>query len=692
MKYKVEHSCRGRIRLRLTGLQLSPNQADDLEAALQALAPVSEAVFHERTGCAVLLYTGSKAELLAAVRALQWQKPKKIQQTEAESPRVLNRHYQSEFYNMIAWKAVRDMAFPKPLQAVYTCVRALPYLWRALRCLWRHEWKVELLDGLSIGCSLLRRSYSTAGSVMFLLQFGDLLEEWTHKRSVEGLARSMNLHVDKVWLRTENGEVLVPLGQVHPDDVICVKAGNVIPLDGMVEDGEAMVNQASLTGESVAVAKRAGASVYAGTVVEEGGCAVRVLKGTGANRYDRIVEMIEQSERMKSTAEEKASNLADKLVPYTLLTSLLTYVCTRNLVRASSVLMVDFSCALKLSMPLAVLSAMRESGSHQITVKGGKFLELVHKADTIVFDKTGTLTRACPSVAKVIAFGGRDEHEMLRLAACLEEHFPHSIANAVVRAAKEEKLEHEEMHAEVEYLVAHGIATTVNGVRTIIGSAHFVFEDENTTVPEAEKAKFDALPPEYSHLYLAIGGELAAVICITDPLRPEAADVIKQLRKAGFTNLVMLTGDSERTAAAIAKQVGVDHYCAEVLPEDKAEYVKKERAAGHTVLMLGDGINDSPALSEADVGIAIREGAAIAAQVADITIGGENLQDLVTLRKLADALMSRIGRNYRFTIGFNGGLIALGAAGLMAPATSALLHNTSTLGLSLYSMTNLLDQ
>ena len=691
MKYKVEHSCRGRIRLKLTGLTLSPNQADDLEAALQGLALVDEAVFHERTGCAVILYSGSKAELLAAVRKLQWYKPEKVHKTEAESPRVLNRHYQSEFYNMIAWKAVRDFALPAPLRAVYTCARAVPYLWRALRCLWHREWKVELLDGLSIGCSLLRRSYSTAGSVMFLLQFSDLLEEWTHKRSVEGLARSMNLHVDKVWLRSESGEVLVPLAQVHPEDVICVKAGNVIPLDGVVVDGEAMVNQASLTGESVAVAKRPGTSVYAGTVVEEGGCAVRVLKGSGGNRYDRIVDMIEQSERMKSTAEEKAANLADKLVPYTLLTSLLTYAFTRNLVRASSVLMVDFSCALKLSMPLAVLSAMRESGSHHITVKGGKFLELVHKADTIVFDKTGTLTRACPSVAKVIAFGGRDENEMLRLAACLEEHFPHSIANAVVRAAQESQLEHEEMHAEVEYLVAHGIATTVNGKRTIIGSAHFVFEDEHTTVPEGEKAKYESLPPEYSHLYLAIGGELAAVICITDPLRPEAAGVIKQLRKAGFTNLVMLTGDSERTAAAIAKQVGVDHYCAEVLPEDKAAFVEKERAAGHTVLMLGDGINDSPALSAANVGIAIREGAAIAAQVADITIGGENLEDLVVLRKIADALMGRIGRNYRFTIGFNGGLIALGAAGLMAPATSALLHNSSTLALSLYSMTNLLD-
>ena len=548
MKYKVEHSCRGRIRLKLTGLTLSPNQADDLEAALQGLALVDEAVFHERTGCAVILYSGSKAELLAAVRKLQWNKPEKVHKTEAESPRVLNRHYQSEFYNMIAWKAVRDFALPAPLRAVYTCARAVPYLWRALRCLWHREWKVELLDGLSIGCSLLRRSYSTAGSVMFLLQFSDLLEEWTHKRSVEGLARSMNLHVDKVWLRSESGEVLVPLAQVHPEDVICVKAGNVIPLDGVVVDAEAMVNQASLTGESVAVAKRPGTSVYAGTVVEEGGCAVRVLKGSGGNRYDRIVDMIEQSERMKSTAEEKAANLADKLVPYTLLTSLLTYAFTRNLVRASSVLMVDFSCALKLSMPLAVLSAMRESGSHHITVKGGKFLELVHKADTIVFDKTGTLTRACPSVAKVIAFGGRDENEMLRLAACLEEHFPHSIANAVVRAAQESQLEHEEMHAEVEYLVAHGIATTVNGKRTIIGSAHFVFEDEHTTVPEGEKAKYESLPPEYSHLYLAIGGELAAVICITDPLRPEAAGVIKQLRKAGFTNLVMLTGDSERTA------------------------------------------------------------------------------------------------------------------------------------------------
>lgn len=690
MKYKVEHSCRGRIRVRLTATNLSPNQADALEAALQTLPCVTEAIFHERTGCAVLLYTGSRAELLASIKELQWRRPIPVQQTESESPRVLNRHYQSEFYNMVAWKVIRDFVFPAPLQTAFTCVRALPYLWRGFCCLRQREWRVELLDGLSIGCSLLRHSYSTASSVMFLLKFGDLLEEWTHKRSIEGLARSMTLHIDKVWIRTDAGEALVPLAQIKQDDIICVKAGNVIPMDGIVVDGEAMVNQASLTGESVAVAKRSGFSVYAGTVVEEGSCAVRVSQSKGGSRYDRIVDMIEQSERMKSTAEKKAANLADKLVPYTLLTSIITYVFTRNLVRASSVLMVDFSCALKLSMPLAVLSAMREGGSHHITVKGGRFLELVHRADTIVFDKTGTLTRACPSVACVVPFGGHDEREMLRLSACLEEHFPHSIANAVVRAAEESNLVHQEMHAEVEYLVAHGIATTVCGKRTIIGSAHFVFEDERAEIPVEEQNKFNELPTEYSHLYLAIGGKLAAVICITDPLRSEAPQVIRQLRNVGFSNLVMLTGDSERTAATIAKQVGVDSYRAEVLPEDKAAFVEEQRAAGHTVLMLGDGINDSPALSAADVGIAIREGAAIASQVADITIGGENLRDLVVLRQLADALMDRIGRNYRFTIGFNGSLIALGAAGIIAPTTSALLHNTSTLALSLYSMTDLL--
>ena len=527
---------------------------------------------------------------------------------------------------------------------------------------------------------------------MFLLKLGELLEEWTHKKSVDDLARCMSLNVDKVWLQRPEGEVLVPIGEVVPGDLVAVRTGGVVPLDGDVVEGECTVNQSSLTGESVPVLKRPGSRLYAGTAVEEGGCVFRVLSGSGEGRYDKIVRMIEQSEKLKSGAELKAAGIADKLVPYTLGGSVLTYLLTRSLTRALSVLMVDFSCALKLAMPLSVLSAMREAGRRQITVKGGRFLEAVAAADTVVFDKTGTLTRACPAVAGVIPFGGRKETEMLRLAACLEEHFPHSMAAAVVRAAKERGLQHEEMHSKVEYIVAHGVASQVGEEKVVIGSAHFVFEDEGCTVPEGEEWKYDALPAEYSHLYLAIGGKLAAVICISDPLRPEARAVVAGLHALGIRNAVMLTGDSERTAAAIAREAGVDSFQAELLPEDKAAYIRRLREEGHTVIMLGDGVNDSPALSAADAGIAVSTGAAIAREIADITVSAEDLREVLALRELAEALMRRIRQNYRLVIGINGGLIALGALGVLQPAACALLHNLSTVGISLKSMTRLLDE
>ena len=551
--------------------------------------------------------------------------------------------------------------------------------------------KVELLDGVSIGISLVRQDFGTAGSVMFLLRLGELLEEWTRKKSMDDLARCMSLNIDRVWLKTGDEEVLTPISKIQAGDEVCVRVGGMIPLDGVVTEGEAMVNQASLTGESIPVAKRPGSAVYAGTVIEEGECVLRVTKQSGTGRYDKIVTMIEQSERLKSAVENQASSLADKLVPYTLVGSGLVYLMTRNVTRALSVLMVDFSCALKLSMPLAVLSAMREASTCHATVKGGKYMEALAKADTIVFDKTGTLTYASPVVAKIVTFGGRKEDDMLRLAACLEEHFPHSMANAVVQAAKERGLAHEEMHSQVQYLVAHGIASAVGGEKVIIGSHHFVFEDEGCVIKPEEQEVFDSLPVQYSHLYLAIAGELAAVICIADPLREEAADAVKALKALGIKKTVMLTGDSERTAAAIAAQVGVDEYRSEVLPEDKANFVEAEREAGHAVIMLGDGINDSPALSAADVGIAVNSGAAIAREIADVTIAADDLFELVNLRKLSDALMKRIHSNYRFVIGFNGALIGLGAVGVLQPATSALLHNASTLGVSLRSMTNLLD-
>ena len=689
MRATIVHESRGRMRLRLRQKTMTLRQADLLETWLKTQPWTKEAVVHERTGCVIVTYTGGRETVLAALGGFTWAGAESSVTLPGHSTRELNREFQEKLVGKVLMKGAAALFLPAPLRIARVVWHMVPFLHKGLRCLGRRKIKVELLDALSIGISVGRRDFGTAGMVMFLLEIGELLEDWTRKKSVADLAESLSLHVDRVWLKTEAGEVLTPIGQVQPGDRVVVRAGGVIPLDSVVAEGEVTVNQASLTGESVPVAKRPGGAVYAGTVVEEGECVLEVKQASGQGRYDQIVEMIQRSEQMKSAAEAKASSLADKLVPYTFAGSLLSLALTRNVTRALSVLMVDFSCALKLAMPLAVLSAMREAGREHITVKGGKFLEAVAKADTIVFDKTGTLTHACPRVAKVIPFHGKDETEMLRLAACLEEHFPHSMANAVVEEARRRGLNHEERHAKVEYLVAHGIASSVDGEQVRIGSAHFIFEDEKVIIPEGEQAKFDALPPEYSQLYLAIDGVLSAVICISDPLRKEAKDVLSTLRDLGVKNAVMLTGDSPRTAAAIAKELGVDDFRAGVLPADKAEYVAAIRREGHTVLMVGDGINDSQALSEADAGIAISDGAAIAREIADITIAADRLWELVRLRQLAMALMVRIQNNYRFVIGFNGALIGLGVAGILPPTTSAMLHNLSTLGVSLYSMSAL---
>ena len=692
MNATILHESRGRIRFRLRQKQMTLAQADLLEAWLQGKSWTRQVTVHERTCAVILYYDGDRQTVLEAIRQFSWQEAERTTSLPAHSTRALNREFEEKLVTKVVCKAACTLFLPSPLRIARILWHMIPFVRRGLRCLLRRRIKVELLDALSISISACRRDFGTAGMVMFLLEVGELLEEWTRKKSVADLARCMSLNVDRVWLRTAQGEVLVPVSQIQPGDAVVVRAGGIVPVDGLVLEGEVTVNQASLTGESIPVPKRPGGAVYAGTVVEEGECVLEVKQASGQSRYDQIVHMIEQSEQMKSEAESKAANLADKLVPYTFVGSLLSFALTRNVARALSVLMVDFSCALKLAMPLAVLSAMREAGRAHITVKGGKFLEAVAAADTIVFDKTGTLTHACPRVAQVVSFGGKEESEMLRLAACLEEHFPHSMANAVVEEAKRRGLRHEEYHSKVEYLVAHGIASTVDEERVLIGSAHFIFEDEGCVIPEDEQERFDALPPEYSHLYLAVGGQLAAVICISDPLREEAKEVLSTLRALGVTSTVMLTGDSYRTAAAIAAQVGVDDFRAGVLPADKAEYVARLRREGHTVLMVGDGINDSPALSEADAGIAISDGAAIAREIADITIAADSLWELVELRRIAMALMARIHSNYRFVIGFNGALIALGVTGFLPPATSATLHNLSTLGVSLRSMSRLTTQ
>ena len=689
MRATIEHESRGRMRLRLRQKKMTLRQADLLEAWLKGQPWARDAVVHERTCCVILTYGGDRETVLSAIGSFTWAGAEETVTLPSHSTRALNREFQEKLVGKVLMKGVSTLFFPTPLRIARVVWHMIPFLSKGIRCLGRRKIKVELLDALSIGISVFRRDFGTAGTVMFLLEIGELLEDWTRKKSVADLAESLSLHVDRVWLKTPAGDVLTPIGQIRPGDQVVVRAGGVIPLDGVVAQGEATINQASLTGESVPVAKRPGSAVYAGTVVEEGECILDVKQASGQGRYDQIVEMIQRSEQMKSATEAKASNLADTLVPFTFAGSLLSFALTRNVTRALSVLMVDFSCALKLAMPLAVLSAMREAGREHITVKGGKFLEAVAKADTIVFDKTGTLTHACPRVAEVVSFNGKDEAEMLRLAACLEEHFPHSMANAVVEEARRRGLRHEERHATVEYLVAHGIASSVDGEQVRIGSAHFIFEDEQCVIPEDEQAKFDALSPAFSQLYLAIDGVLSAVICISDPLREEAKDVLSALRGLGVKNAVMLTGDSPRTAAAIAEQLGVDDFRAGVLPSDKADYVAALRREGHTVLMVGDGINDSPALSEADAGIAISDGAAIAREIADITIAADSLWELVRLRQLSMALLHRIQNNYRFVIGFNGALIGLGVAGVLPPATSAMLHNLSTLAVSLHSMSAL---
>ena len=692
MKCTILHESKGRIRLHINNKKrMTIKEADVLSYYLNGIENVHQATVYERTCDIVVLYNDDRNAVLAALKNYNGQDEELIKQVPENTGRELNRMYQDKLVNMILFKAARSIFLPAPIIAAYTAVKSVKYIWKGIKCLFNKKLEVEVLDAVSIGVSIARLDFSTAGSVMFLLGIGELLEEWTRKKSIDDLARCMSLNVDRVWLKKDDTEVLVPVTQVRPGDLIVVHTGNLIPLDGKVVEGEASVNQASLTGESIAVMKSNGAYVYAGTVVEEGECVICVESQQGSSRYDNIVSMIENSEKLKSATESRAINLADKLVPYSLGGTALTYLITRNATKALSILMVDFSCALKLSMPLAVLSAMRECGTYKITVKGGKYLEAVAKADTIVFDKTGTLTYASPTVAEVIPFGGMDRDEVLKVAACLEEHYPHSMANAVVKEAAKEHINHEEMHSQVEYVVAHGISSIIEGKKTIIGSKHFVFEDEHATVPEGEEYKFENLPEQYSHLYLAIGGVLAGVVCISDPLREEAAAVLTSLKKLGIKKTVMMTGDNERTAAAIAKQVGVDMYYAEVLPEDKANFVESEKAEGRTVIMIGDGINDSPALSAADVGIAISDGAAIAREIADITVGADNLFELVMLKMIANGLQKRINSNYRFVIGFNSMLIALGVAGILPPATSALLHNVSTLGISVKSMTNLIE-
>lgn len=692
MKAKILHESRGRMRLQLAMKRMSMEEADLLETWLRQQSWVKAVTVHDRTCCVILHYTGSRNVVTHAIGGFSWKKVEDLKEG-IYSTRKLDREFQERLASKILKKIVIQTMMPAPFRAVQASIHAIPFLKQGMKCMWRRQMKVELLDGISIGISILRRDFRTAGMVSFLLEIGDLLEEWTRKRSIENLAHCMSLNVDRVWIRTAQGEeVLTPISNVHQGEHVIVRMGDLIPADGVVVEGELMVNQSSLTGESIPVPKRMGGVLYAGTVVEEGEGVFEVRHTSGNSRYAKIVSMIEESQQLKSEAESHAENLADKLVPYTFAGSILGLLLTRNVTRALSVLMVDFSCALKLAMPLAVLSAMREAGKHHITVKGGKFLEQVAKADTIVFDKTGTLTYACPKVAKVIPFDGRDSEEMLRLAACMEEHFPHSLANAVVEEAKNRGLEHEEFHTKVEYLVAHGITSTVNGECVQIGSAHFIFEDEGCQIAEEDKETFEQLPLEYSHLYLAIGGKLVAVICISDPLRNEAAQVIRALRSYGMKHTVMLTGDNHRTAQAIAKQLGVDDFRADVLPEDKADYISKLRKDGHTVIMVGDGINDSPALSAADVGIAINHGAALAKQISDITISGDNLWELVELRLIANGLIDRLNKNYRFVIGFNGMLILLGLLGVISPTTSATFHNVSTLGISLHSMTALPEE
>ena len=690
MRFIIKHEMNGRMRIHLLQNRMTYEQADILLYFLTNMKTVSSAKVYERTQDAVIRYTGDREAIIEEIKRFSYEKTEVPAGLLENSGRALNVAYQEKLINKVLFRYARKWFLPYPVNALYTAAISLKYIYKGLKVLCKGKIEVPVLDATAIGVSILRNDIDTAGSVMFLLGIGEILEEWTHKKSVDDLARTMSLNVGKVWLKQGEQDILVPVSDIQAGDQVVVHMGNVIPFDGTVADGEAMVNQASLTGESLPVRKVQGSSAYAGTVVEEGEVTITVKAVGGSSRFEKIVTMIEESEKLKSALEGKAEHLADKLVPYTLAGTALTYLLTRNITKALSILMVDFSCALKLAMPISVLSAIREAGVHNITVKGGKFLEAAAEADTIVFDKTGTLTKAKPTVVDVVSFNGEDPDELLRIAACMEEHFPHSMAKAVVNAAKKKKLDHEEMHSKVEYMVAHGISTMINEKKAIIGSYHFVFEDEKCMIPEGKEALFASLPVEYSHLYLAIEKELAAVICIEDPLREEAADVIEILRESGISKIVMMTGDSEHTAAAIARRVGVDEYYSEVLPEDKADFVEKEKAKGRKVIMIGDGINDSPALSAADVGVAISDGAELAREIADIMIGAENLYELVILKQLSDGLMKRIKRNYRFIVTFNAGLILLGVSGILQPTTSALFHNMSTLGISLKSMQDLL--
>ena len=692
MKCSILHESSNRMRVHLHCGRMSLHQADLLEYYLKNEENIRDVTVYDRTQDAIIHYTGNRAMLIAALARFSFAGAEEQNLVPEHTSRALNREFEEKLTMTVCRRAFSRIFLPMPVMAAIAAVKSLKYIREGLAALLKGKLTVAVLDATAVTVSVVRGDFNTAGSVMFMLRLGEILEEWTHKKSVADLAGAMALQVENVWLQTDGDEVLVPVGQVRVGDRIVVRTGSLIPLDGKVLSGEAMVNQSSMTGESQPVAKGPGSFVYAGTVAEEGECVIQVEKAMGSGRYDRIVKMIEDSEKLKSSAEASASHLADKLVPYTLGGTALTYLVTRNVTKTLAVLMVDFSCALKLAMPIAVLSAMRESAQYHISVKGGRFLENVAKADTVVFDKTGTLTYATPKVAAIVPFGGHAESEMLRLAACLEEHYPHSIANAVVEEAKRRGLSHQEYHSQVQYIVAHGISSMVEGEKVIIGSAHFVFEDEGCKIPAGEEDLFQSLDASYSHLYLCIGGELAAVLCISDPLRREAPTAIAALHSCGIDNVVMMTGDNRRTAQSVANAVGVDEVHAEVLPEDKAAYIRQARQEGHVVIMVGDGVNDSPALSEADVGIAISTGAAIAQEIADITVSSEDLQALVTLRQLSVALMDRIHRNYRFIIGFNCGLIALGLVGILPPTTSALLHNMSTLGISMKSMTNLLGE
>lgn len=689
MKFVIKHEIKGRIRIHILQSRMTFEQADTLEYYLSNNKLVTSVKVRERLQDATISYIGSREDIIKLLTSFKYNNVEVPDVYLQNSGRELNREYWDKLVNKVFLYGANKIFLPNPIRECITLTKSVKYLWNGVRTLASRKIEVPVLDATAIGVSIARNNMNTAGSIMFLLGIGEILEEWTHKKSVDDLARSMSLNVGKVWLCQGEQDILVSTSDVKAGDLVRVHMGNIIPFDGTVVSGEAMVNQASLTGESIPVQKNAEGIVYAGTVLEEGELVIRVDQTNGSSRYEKIVTMIEESEKLKTSMESKASHLADKLVPYTLLGTGLTYALTRNATKALSVLMVDFSCALKLAMPISVLSAIREASLHNITVKGGKYLEAMAEADTIVFDKTGTLTKANPTVVDVVSFNGQDSDELLRIAACLEEHFPHSMAKAVVNAAKEKNLDHEEMHSKVEYIVAHGISTTIEGKKAIIGSSHFVFEDEKCTIPEGMEEKFKNLPNEYSHLYLAIEGSLAAVICIEDPLREEAPAVVKALKKAGFSKVVMMTGDSERTAKAVAAKVGVDEYYSEVLPEDKASFVEKEKAKGRKVVMLGDGINDSPALSAADAGIAVSEGAEIAREIADITIGADNLEGIVILKHISDALMKRIHNNYRTIVGFNTGLILLGVAGILQPTTSALLHNTSTLLIGMNSMKNL---